>query len=320
MESIMEEALIRDYPITLELPHHFRSYLNLNYSKLEGKCNTKGLDRLRCLASGQFSSCQFAEAVFDLNLPSVYVFDLRMESHFLFDSKPYSWYRFENTANLGKCTKQILNDEQTRTTNYQKAEQAEYYTEDEIENNLIKISTPTDILFDTSETENDLVTSAQCNYIRLPIQDHCRPTDLIVQEFINLIQKLPEETIFYLHCKGGDGRTTTALVMLDILKNPEISLGDIIQRHAVIGPDNLKDFGHHTGVKAKRTLEAIQRYEFLELFHKYVSTGEINNCTWCQFITNNKEPQSINFAFKADTAKKETTSPDISNSNNTAKP
>ena len=88
-------------------------------------------------------------------------------------------------------------------------------------------------------------------YIRIPVTDGNLPTDDMVKYFIDFVSKLPNDTWLHFHCKEGIGRTTTFMIMYDIMKNyKDVSLDDIIKRQVVlstISDKSAQDFytGNH---------------------------------------------------------------------------
>ena len=66
-------------------------------------------------------------------------------------------------------------------------------------------------------------------YCRFPTTDHVRPRDTEVDAFVAFASTLPTDTWLHFHCRGGDGRTTTFLVMHDTMHNaPGVSIEDIL--------------------------------------------------------------------------------------------
>jgi len=116
--------------------------------------------------------------------------------------------------------------------------------------------------------EAEMVQQLHFNYQRLPVSDHRAPQDQVVEQFVNLIDKLPDNLWLHIHCRGGKGRTTTFLALYDMLKNADkASFDEIIQRQASIPPyynlywidreDPELNFWYH------------QRLQFLNEFYQY---------------------------------------------------
>ncbi|KTD10952.1 tyrosine phosphatase II superfamily protein [Legionella gratiana] len=87
------------------------------------------------------------------------------------------------------------------------------------------------------KNEKELVSQLGFEYHRLYVTDHMAPGDSEVDAFLTIIKNASKDAWFHIHCRGGKGRTTTFLVMYDMLKNAnKVSFDDIIARHASIPP------------------------------------------------------------------------------------
>jgi len=63
-----------------------------------------------------------------------------------------------------------------------------------------------------------------------------------MDSLISLFDSAPLDTLLYIHCGHGQGRTTTLLVMLDIFHNAnEVSLQDILVRQYLLGGEDIID-------------------------------------------------------------------------------
>jgi len=54
-------------------------------------------------------------------------------------------------------------------------------------------------------------------YIRIPVTDHCRPSEEAVNRFVDLCKGLKPGDWVHCHCHGGDGRTTSFLALFDMV-------------------------------------------------------------------------------------------------------
>jgi len=91
-----------------------------------------------------------------------------------------------------------------------------------------------------------------------------------VDKFVAFIDSLSENVWVHFHCAQGKGRTTTMLVMLDILKNaPRVTLEDIIKRQHCLGSQNLLDAVlWKNGSYTQEQLD--KRKKFIEDFYEFV--------------------------------------------------
>ena len=81
----------------------------------------------------------------------------------------------------------------------------------------------------------------------------------MVNYFIDIIKSHSEDTWFHFHCKAGVGRTTTFMIMYDIIKNGNnVSLNDIIGRQVLLSGISQRDaVDFYVG----------NRYDFLSNFY-----------------------------------------------------
>ena len=121
------------------------------------------------------------------------------------------------------------------------------------------------------------------SYIRIPVTDKEKPSDDMVDYFVQFVQSLPQNTWVHFHCEEGMGRTTTFMVMYDIMKNAKrVSLDDIMNRQVLIGGQDLLDD------KVNTTKNAKERTEFIQEFYKYALQNNDNfKTTWSQWINTN---------------------------------
>ena len=89
-------------------------------------------------------------------------------------------------------------------------------------------------------TEQQVVEGLGLQYLRLPTTDHVRPRDSEVEEFVRIAAKLTRDTWLHFHCRGGDGRTTTFMVMHDTMCNaPAVAVDYIVRRQHLVGGADL---------------------------------------------------------------------------------
>lgn len=123
-------------------------------------------------------------------------------------------------------------------------------------------------------------------YISLYQERRDIPIKTMVDDLIKLVETLPKDGWLHLHCRGGKGRTTSIMVMIDILKNGrQVSLEDIVKRHHLLGGINLFDTKvWKMGTYSKEQL--LKRKNFIINFYKYVNDsdgyGTRSWLSWCQ--------------------------------------
>jgi hypothetical protein len=233
-------------------------------------------------------SAQFSEGNLQLmkkTIPAdkITIVDLRQESHGLVNGIAVSWYAARNEINKGKGLPEIVTDEQGRLNSL-------------LQTSEVVIATKTKKNPDTGEqfatetktikaervaTEEQLVQSMGFNYFRLPVPDHRRPTNSDVDQFIAFFKALPPDTWVHFHCKAGRGRTTTFMVMYDMMKNAKTtSMENILARHAEAG-----GIDFNAEYKDWRQQAAEERTAFIKDFYQYCQANNDGYSTsWSAWV------------------------------------
>lgn len=134
--------------------------------------------------------------------------------------------------------------------------------------------------------EKDVVEKHGYSYVNLYQQRRETPGGQIVDHFIELVENLPQDGWLHLHCRGGKGRTTSFMVLFDILKNGrKVSLEDIVKRHHLLGGIDLFDtkvWKNGTYTESQLT----RRRDFIMNFYRYVNDsqgyGHQSWMNWCK--------------------------------------
>ena len=198
-----------------------------------------GLESLHVSASGQPSLAALKTLYEKISEQEpnakIFMVDLRQESHGFANSLPVSWYIEKNQANVGKSSREVERDEMERLNDLRGIE-----TTFEPLGNADKQSfKPVTIVPRFMETERDASEKVGFTYERFAAADMQFPAPEVVDDFIIFVATLPENAWLHFHCQAGHGRTTTFLVMYDILKNPELPLEEICKRQYLLGGSNL---------------------------------------------------------------------------------
>lgn len=97
------------------------------------------------------------------------------------------------------------------------------------------------------------------------------PTPEMVDQLMGFIKEIPQNSWVHLHCLAGKGRTTSVMVMMDIIKNGrQVELEDIVKRHHLMGGVDLFDttvWDNGTYSQDQLTL----RKDFIVNFYNYVN-------------------------------------------------
>lgn len=258
-----------------QLPRNFR----MTFDPIE--CSTdiypfvNGLCELKASGSAQFSEASLEKLKETIPSNHVIIVDLRQESHGFVDGMAMSWKGQHNWANIGKKLEEIQEDEQQRLK--QVKEQKTLLLYKGYEKLLIPVI--------QASTEEQIVKSKGLHYLRIPVTDHRRPTDAVVDEFIELVKNLPQDAWLHFHCAAGKGRTTTFLAMYDMIHNAkQVSYADILRRQMLIGGIDLMNVATTVDWKV-HYIKA--RVEFIKQFYHYCQEG-IDQESWSSWLTKQK--------------------------------
>ena len=215
------------------LPKHFRSPTFVKPS-LKQKVDITGFNTLRISGSGQFSRAQFLELLSHMKkrhhvMPKdLYLVDLREEPHFLVNDDAVTVHYGPLTHQKGKSPEEVINSELIRI---RQVKAFPYF----FMNQVIKFkdgmpgSKATKILaLHSVESEKHFVESQGAHYLRIPVTDHYRPENKDIDAFLDFVNSVPASAWLHLKCRGGKGRTTTFMVLYDMIKNPHVKKSDFL--------------------------------------------------------------------------------------------
>ncbi|MBS0290380.1 MAG: hypothetical protein JSS07_10165 [Proteobacteria bacterium] len=282
-EPINIPILVLDEETGSKIPKRFRTSLGDFKETQEAQPSKQGLDKLQIAGSAQFSKETLEEALKALKGP-VWIIDLRKESHGFVNGLPISWYSAKNQSNVEESDDNIQRQESMLFSDIKR--QGAILVSEILEKRrgIITKTRPIDLKVESTNTEFSLMNKLNLGYIRIGVLDHHRPSDNAVDTFIDFTQKLPPEGWLYFHCRGGAGRTTTFMIMYDILKNgKKVSLNDIVQRQYLLGGSKVFDPSDDPNDAWKRAA-AIERKQFIEKFYKFVNDPKgYQHQTWSQW-------------------------------------
>lgn len=269
-------TLIFDEPYNAELPRNFRmSNGTFKYSS-DLLPDTTGLRGLNISGSSEFNNLNLPVMLKTIGFEKITVIDLRQETHGFVNGMPISWYGKYDWADVDLAREEVIKLERkkldsidllknvTVTLVLQKNKADDTFTR-------VKDST---FEVHTVQTEEELTEANKTGYYRITATDHRQPTTGDVDRFTNLVMKQKLNVWFHFHCHAGDGRTTTFMVMYDMMKNAKIvEFNDIILRqHLLGGIDLRKDDDFPSWDKQY----AIERTAFLKDFYNYCKTNADN--------------------------------------------
>lgn len=249
-----------------KLPAHTRTTSNLKI--IENKnMNLNGLDNLNISGSQQFSKVNLDLILNFINTPLPIInVDLREESHGFANGLPISFMNKNNDANKGLSTEQVLLKEDNDLKSIKLNTPLTFYNHPNI------TITPTEV-----ETENKLVNNKSLGYIRIPVTDGTLPNDDIADYFIKSIKQSPTNSWFHFHCKEGIGRTTTFMIMYDMMKNYKVATAnEIINRQISLANFDANEI---------KDLTSARRLGFWQKFYEYCEkNGDNFTNTYSDFI------------------------------------
>lgn len=243
--------LVLDSRNNNEIPKKFRKSSDISNVEKNKNINLSGLNTLNISGSKQFSEQNLPLIISNIktSLP-ITVVDLRQESHGFINGLPVSWANKKNDANIGLTKAEVLEDENNKLKSIKLNSPISFYNDPD------KTIIPTKV-----ENEEQLVKHNSLSYVRIPVTDTKLPTDDMVDYFVDVIKSNPKDTWYHFHCKQGIGRTTTFMIMYDMMKNAkEVSADDIIKRQLLLAGFNenqMKSFYND------------KRSTFLQSFYKY---------------------------------------------------
>lgn len=255
--------------------HHPTLIINMdNVDQLPSAFRT--IPELNISGSAQFSENGLKAVLKKINSKNITIVDLREESHGYLNGKAVSWYADKNRGNAGKCLDCIFADENEKLSNA-------------FNQNITlvwhKTLIPMPIIVHEVSNERDLSLHNGVKYVRIPVTDHCRPSDEKVDELIQMVQTLPEGTWLHFHCQAGKGRTTTFMSLVEMMKNAQTkTLEEIIARQSDIGGAALLTPHDETVWKFPYTSE---RIKFIKEFYRYCREVPNFDITWKDWKTNN---------------------------------
>lgn len=205
-----------------EIPRNFRSTNNINISQ---SINTKGMENLHISGSSQFSKTNLPLLIKSINtsLPII-VIDLRQESHGFVNDAPISFENSKNNANLGLTSKEVLLKEIKDLNTIKLNSTLTFYNDKK-----------NPVLVESVENESLVMSKNSIGYLRIAVTDSKLPDKNEVNKFIDFVKNQPKNTHLHFHCKEGIGRTTTFMILYDMMKNyKSVSMEDIINRQVTL--------------------------------------------------------------------------------------
>jgi protein-tyrosine phosphatase len=274
------------------LPDNWRTasdpFKNKEYDTIPDRA---GLDTLNISGSGCFSTGQFEKMREIFGKKKVIIIDLREESHGILNNMCVSWFKAENNLNNGKKQEEIIILEKSLLNKLKENKEVMIY-------NIIIKNNPSDSsTWDISKfpvkvqsvmTEEEFVTKYGYEYYRFTVTDENKPKDEQVDNFITFYRNLSSDRWVHFHCRAGIGRTTTFMIMYDIMKNyDKVSAEDIIKRQWLLGGASLFQIDNIDAYKIK---PAEERLKFVLKFYEYCrQNGPDYKILWSDWLKSDSD-------------------------------
>lgn len=224
--------------------------------------------------TGQFSKGGFKVAQkhlmtgFNAQQKDIYVVDLREESHGFINDDAVTWYGGPLGQGLNQPVDVVEKLEQKWLNGVKPGQKIFVYTvKKDKKTSFVKTKRPIETKVESVMSEKEMVEKMGSHYVRIPVTDHYAPESQDIDQFLDFVKTLPPGAVVLFHCRAGRGRTTTFMVLYDILKSPDVSLVDIVKRHADIGGIDLIGSAHKK--TSWNRAPAIKREKIVEDFYEY---------------------------------------------------
>ncbi len=261
--------LIQDEPYNDALPRNFRKCTGGFIREYKEKPDTTGLNSLNISGSSEFSNKSLPLIINSAKGSNVTILDLRQEMHGFLNGMAVSWYGKYDWADTALSREEVMKGEKRKLDSLSKNKVATVIKADKKDKSTDTFISIEDTLINvlSIRTEKELTEEMNTGYFRITATDHRKPVTSDVDRFINFVLNLKDDYWVHFHCHAGDGRTTTFMVMFDMMKNAKrVAFEDIINRQYLIGGIDLtkdEDF------PAFDKQYAIERTEFLRSFYNY---------------------------------------------------
>ena len=206
-------------------------------------------ESLRIAGGGQPSKTTLAHLHEQLSLSidtPLWVIDLRQESHGYLNEDAVSWHGVANAANRGKAAESVERDEQQRLaeaigTNVQAVPMG-HYDEAHIPYTFAEAVTG-------FATERHIARKSGLGYVRIAATDMHWPEPQAIDDFVRFYRSLPQEHGWlYFHCQAGQGRTTTFMVLYELLESPDRTADEAIAHQRALGGADLSSGARYEGI------------------------------------------------------------------------
>lgn len=291
--------VVIDHLNTDGLPKKFRAAPDWYFNE---DINLKGFRDLRISGSIQFSQKQFESILKHLTQKhliapkDIVLVDLRQEMHGFINGAAVTLHGGPLGQDLDASVDEIRAREKNRFAGLLGQKNLPLYHVIKSPDGFVSKKSP--VLTDVAvvQTEGDLAQQYGVRYVRIPVTDHFKPENREIDDFLKLLQTIEPSAWLHFHCRGGSGRTTTFMTFYDIIKNPDVSLADILNRQKLAKGADLNNINRPRSKEwmenaAKERLVVIQR--FYAYVHDQQGYGKMTWSAWSE----KKYPQGMSISI-----------------------
>lgn len=261
--AILVAAIWYDHTLVSDLQRFRRSDDVLQKNIFPTHPSKEGLDTLHISGSARPTSEGMRRAFTSINMP-LYVFDFFSNDHYYINGYSEGWFGYKRLS--------------TPCVDRKKVSLRAFI------HRLIYTGKLHHDINDV-QSEKQMMAGLGFHYVLFDQVRKTIPTDEQVDMFIQTVNSLPDPVWVHFHCSAGRGRTTIGMVMYDIMKNgKKVPLEDIIQRHYLLGSENL--FDTTVWPKGRYTKEMLEeRKQFIISFYNYVNNpAGLGTKTWQEWV------------------------------------
>jgi len=203
--------------------------------KIPASLDRTGMAALHMHGSAEFTPLAFAKWRKTIAGP-VTVFDLRQEAHGFINGQAVTWYAERDWGQAGMTHHGAIVHEAELLVALPGQKDFSLWDAKAVKSGAA--GAPEHIAITEARSEANVVEASHARYVHLTVTDHVRPDDGEVERFLTAVRELPTDSDVLFHCRAGQGRTTTFMVMYDMLRNAaHVPMQDIIAREAALGRD-----------------------------------------------------------------------------------
>lgn len=187
------------------------------------------------------------------------ILDLRKEVHVYIDDEPVSIYGEKNWHAKNWSPQEI----QKKEREFPPVKEVFYIKKKDDESRIIE-KKGVKIEGRRVETERQWAKRQGYLYQRFFIPDHCPPSTDQLRRIHQFFKNLSPHLNLIVHCRGGSGRTTTFLALLQLFQEGKaLSLNEILENQVKLGGKNLLNLpskGHYKYKEANKRIELVKKY------------------------------------------------------------